>query len=133
MLVVRGLEEDAALEALVQALDGAVARNPALHLNVFVVFLSDELTNVVTDDDTRDRLAGRLEEKLAETLKLRHVVLSLDDKADLARYDLDASKTLTVVLYRNLEILASHALKRDEIKGKTKAILDQVADKLGAR
>jgi hypothetical protein len=132
LLIARGLEKDAAFGALLQQLDGAVARNPTLHLNVFVVFLSDELPSVVADDDKREDLARNLQ-TLAETLKLRHVVLCLGDKADLARYNLDPGVALTVVLASKLKIVASHALTGDKIKAQAKVILDEVASKLGAR
>lgn len=132
MLVAKGsLDDNAAFGKLLQSLDTAIERNrKGARLHAFVVFLYDDLTDVMDQDEKREQYARRLE-KLAEDLKLRSVVLSLASKNDLAKYRLDES-ALTGVLYNKLKIAATHRAGPEKVDDAAKAILADVAGKLGA-
>lgn len=139
MLVVRGNERNDAVRKLLQQLDGVIDRNRKMvRLRAFAVFLYDDLTDAVEQDEKREELARGLSDLVAE-LKLRYVVLTLGTKADLARYRIDDTSALTAILYQKLRIVATHkvpAAKLDAADGPAvKAILADVADgkKLGAK
>lgn len=135
MIVARNLEDNAGLHDLLQKIDGAIARNPVVRLRCFVVALNDDLTNVITEDDRRVELAGRLE-KMADDLKLKGVVITLAAPSDLAKFKLDDTAALNAVLYQNLRVVAVHHLSREHLDKaggpQAKAILDDVAGKLKA-
>lgn len=136
MLFARGVEDNAAVRDLLTKLDAAIDRNRRfVRLRTFVVFLFEDLTDAVAQDEKRDAYASRLE-KLAEDLKLRHVVVSLAGSADLPSYRLPAEPGLTAVLYHKLRIVATHRVPADKLTGADspalKAILADVASKLGA-
>jgi hypothetical protein len=132
MVVVRDLNFTKPLEALEKELDNRIVKNPNVRLSSFTVFLSDELPDVVKNDDKREELAAKLD-NLAKTTDLKQVVLCLDSKPDLETYALDDNARATVVLVKNYKVVAVHALKKDALNvGKVKQIIDEVADKLGA-
>lgn len=132
MLFAKGsLADDAAFGKLLQSLDSAIERNrKGVRLHAFVVFLFDDLTDVLMQDDKREEHARRLE-SVAQNLKLRSVVLTLASKADLAKYRLP-DDALTAVLYRKLRIAATHKSAADKVDAATKEILADVSGKLGA-
>jgi hypothetical protein len=67
-------------------------------------------------------------------MKLRHVVLGLDHKSDVAKYRLSDEALVTVVLYTKLKVVAVYALpKSDFTNAAVDKILADVADKLGAK
>src|ERR1700722_10106108 len=73
MLFVRGsLDENAAFRDLLQKLDAAIDRNPGVRLRSFVVFISDDIANVVDEDDKREAAEKKIQ-KIADDLKLRFV------------------------------------------------------------
>jgi hypothetical protein len=120
------------LRKLLSGLDAAIDKNPAVRLAAAATFLSDDLPNVVEDDDKRDELKGRVQ-AMAKDLGLKHVVLSLDSRADLEKYLRGENVVVTVVLYKKFQIVASHPLQRDEFTdAKVQEILGEVASKLGA-
>jgi hypothetical protein len=135
LLFVRGLTESAGLNALLQKLDAAIERNPAVRLRSFVVFVPDDITNVVAEDEKREAAAKTIQD-LADKLKLKSVVLTLASKADVAKYQLDPASALTAVLYKNLRIEAVHKVSLDQLdkadSDAVKAILTDVAGKLKA-
>jgi hypothetical protein len=136
MLFARGnLDEAAGFRELLQKTDAAIERNPGVRLRSFVVFIADDIVNVVTDDDKREEAAKKIQ-KLADELKLRHVVLTLASKADVAPYPLDPGTALTAVLYKNLRIEAVHRVPLDKLEkaggAAAKAVLADVAGKLKA-
>jgi hypothetical protein len=135
LLFARGLEDNDAFKDLLKRLEGMVARNPQARLHVFVVFHGDTLPDPADDDDKRDDAAKKLE-KLSETLALRHVVLSLGGKSELAKYKLNAEAPLNAVLFNKYKIAAYHALAADKVAKDSKeleAIAADVVDKLGAK
>jgi hypothetical protein len=139
LLFVRDLDfSDPAKEfkELLRRLDGACVKNPSVRLACAVVFLSEDLKEkdtVVTCDDKREDLAGKLE-ALADELKLQKVVLCLDDKYDVEKYDLERGEAAyTLVLARKAKIVAAESIPRDKLTPeKVAAIVKLLADKLGA-
>jgi hypothetical protein len=132
LIFARGLYDNEAFRDLLSRIEAAITRNPTARLRCCVVFLPRELPNPVTDDDKRDELAPGLE-KLAEEAKLKQVVLCLGSKPELAKYELDDSADLTVVLYRKFQILSSFAVPADKIDaGLVKSIMAELGPKLGA-
>jgi hypothetical protein len=135
MLLVRVSEDNPALRALLTKLDAAINRNRrVVRLRAFAVFLHDDLTDVVTQDDKREEYARALD-RLADDLKLRHVVLALAAPSDLAKYRL-GDDALTAVLYKKLKIVSSYRVPRDKLDSAdapvVKAVLADAAAKLGA-
>jgi hypothetical protein len=142
LLIARGLDDNEAFANLVKALDGAVARNPAVRLRCVVVFLDPDLKGGGEDDPTEE-LAKRLEQedRRDETIKrlekftagLKHVVVGLAAKSDLAKYQVPDNAALTAVLYHKLKVVASLAAPRGKVDdARAKEILGLVASKLGA-
>jgi hypothetical protein len=135
MLFVRGTPESAVLKDLLGKLEGAIERNPAVRLRCFVVFVSEDIANVMEEDEKREEEAKKIQ-KIADDLKLRSVVLTLASKADVAKFQLDPTVALTAVLYKSLRIEAVHKVSRDQLdkadSEAVKAILSDVAGKLKA-
>jgi hypothetical protein len=133
ILFAHGLEKDAAFGKLLQQLDAACTKHRADRLRAFVVFLFDDLTNVAAQDDQRAK-AIKTVENVQNALKLSNVVLTIAARNDLAKYELDDTVALTVVMYRNLRIQASRTVSRDELDKENspaiKAILADVSGKL---
>jgi len=114
MVVARNLDDNEAFRELLKKLDAAVSRHRPARLRCFVVGLYDELTDILQQDDKRDELAARLE-KLAADLNLKGVVLTLAAPTDLAKFRLDNSAALNVILYRQLRIISSKNFSRDQL------------------
>jgi len=132
MVVVRDLDFTDGLKALEKELDSRIVKNPNVRMGSFTVFLSEEMPDVVKNDDKREELAAKLE-NFAKDLDLKQVVVCLGSKKDLEAYALDDSAWATVVLVKNYKVLAVHPLKKDALnEGMLKQIIDEVADKLGA-
>ncbi len=125
------------LPNLVKQLDVAIDKNPGTRLGAFVVFVPDDLAEVVGQDDKGDDARRGLEKKVADKAadwKLKHVVLCLDSKADLERYHLSDANVATVVLYNKLKIVAVFALPQSDFTdGAVEKILAAVAEKFGAK
>jgi hypothetical protein len=136
MLFVRGTSDEEGFRDLLQKIDGAIDRNPGVRLHSFVVFIDDDLTNVVEEDDKREAAEKKIQEKVADDLKLKSVVLTLASKSDVAKYELDPATAVTAVLYKKLRIEAVHKVSRDKLDkaeaDAVKAIMTDVAGKLKA-
>ncbi len=135
LILIRDSEASDALKSLLQKLDAAIEKNPAVHLGVYAVFLPEELKDkdIVEEDDLRDQLKEKLEDLAKQEPPLKHVVLALASRADLGRYALDDDAVVTVVLYRKYRIESLHALPKDKLTDEAVAkILSEVATKLGA-
>ena len=131
MIFVRDLDYTDSLKALEDALDNRIAKNPNVRLNSFTVFLSDELPNVVTDDDKRDKMADELRTKAKD---LKHVVFCLDSKSDLEQYQLDDNVWATVVLVKGYKVVSVHKLTKDKLNAaKVDEIMGEVSEQLGAK
>ncbi len=132
------------LPNLLKRLDTAIDKNPDTRLGAFVTFLPDNLPDVVgskendpdtnsKNDDARLEMEKKIEQNAAD-MKLKHVVLGLDTKSDVAKYQLNDDNLITVVLYVKLKIVAVYALpKSDFTDAAVEKIMTDVADKLGAK
>jgi hypothetical protein len=137
-----------AVEELLQKLDARIAEAPAARLHVVAVFYSQKLPDVtglaastgdpikdneVNDksDDDREKFAKILRD-LADTLKLKHVVLCLDGRDDVAAY-LDPRADVSVVGYKRLKVEFVRHLAEADVKAAIEPILADAADKLGAK
>jgi hypothetical protein len=132
----RGLEVNDAFRDFLKQLDAVLEKNVRANLAGYVVFIAEDLPEVFgaddKNDDRREELAAKLED-LAKGLMLKHVIVCLDSKSDVEKYGL-GDEAVTVILYRKLQILASHALARDQVtEARVKEILGEVTEKLGAR
>lgn len=125
------------LPALLKKLDAAIEKNPTASLGSFVVFLPDDLPEVVGANDKTDDARLELEKKVEQAggdMKLKHVVLCLDSKADVEKYNLSDANLVTVVLYKKLKVVAVFALPKSEFTdAAVEKIVAAVADKLGAK
>jgi hypothetical protein len=136
MIFHKNLEFSDPLRSLVQNLDTAIDKNPATRLSAFVVFLPDDLPEVVGAGDKEDDARLKLVEQVddwGKGLKLKHVVLCLDSKADVEKYNLRDTNQVTVVLCNKLKEVEVFALpKSDFTEDAVGKIMKAVADKLGA-
>jgi hypothetical protein len=132
------------LPNLLKRLDAAIAKNPDTRLGAFVVFVPDDLPDVTGSKDKEAEVNSKnddarleLEKKIdaaASDMKLKNVVLCLDDKSDVAKYQLDDANLVTVVLYSKLKVVAVHALpKSDFTDAAVEKIMAEAAEKLGAK
>jgi hypothetical protein len=122
---------------LLKGLDDALEKNPTARIGSFAVFIFDDLPEVVgaseKSDDDRKKKASEFE-ALANAAMLKHVILCLDGKADLEKYALDDNVAVTVVLANKCRIVNVYEWTKDQLKeDKFKAVLAEVADKLGAK
>jgi hypothetical protein len=132
LIFVRDLTVPPPLRKLLSGLDAAIDKNPAARLAATVTFLSDDLPNVVEDDDKRDELKARVQE-IAKPLALKHVVLCLDSRPDVEKYLREENVAVTVVLYKKFQVVARHALARDQVTdAAAQQILAEVASQFGA-
>ncbi len=132
------------LPAFLKKLDAAIAKNPDVRLGAFAVFIADDLPDVTgskskdSDENSKnDDARLEYEKKIAAAaadMKLKNVVLCLDDKSDVAQFRLDSANFATIVLYSKLKVVAVHALpKSDFTDSAIEKIMAEVADKLGAK
>ncbi len=135
MLFARNLEDNAAFRDLLTKLDAAIDRNPSVRMRSFVVFIPDDITDVVAEDEKRAEAEKRIQ-KVADDLKLKNVVLTLASKSDVAKYALDDTSALTAVVYKQLRIEGVHKILRDKLDkadaDTVKPIMKDVAEKLKA-
>lgn len=128
MLVVRNQDDSKGVQALLTVLDALVERHHVARLRAFAIFVYDDLTNVITQDEKRQELALKLD-RLVEDLKLRNVTIGLASPADLEKYAL-GNAGVTAILYRKLRIVASHKVAADKLDTAdapaVRAILDDV-------
>src|SRR5262249_47678121 len=96
----RGLAVSDAFRGLLKQLDAVLGKNARANLAGHVGFIAEDLPEVFgandKDDDRRDELAAKLDD-LAKALMLKHVIVSLDSKADVEKYGL-GDEAATVVL-----------------------------------
>jgi hypothetical protein len=132
------------LPNLLKRLDTAIDKNTDIRLGAFVTFLPDNLPDVVgskednqdtnsKNDDARLEMEKKIEQN-ASDMKLKHVALGMDNKSDVAKYELGDDNLVTVVLYTKLKVVAVYALpKSDFTDAAVEKIMTDVADKLGAK
>jgi hypothetical protein len=129
MLILRDFDPSDSVKDLLKQIDDRIEKNPAARLHAFAVFLTDDRTDVLTNDDKRDQLARRLED-LANGLMLKNVVLGLDSPKDVAKYALNETRGL-VVLYNKYRIAAIYQVGADG-NVDTAKIMAEVGEKLKA-
>lgn len=126
------------LRSLAQKLDAAIEKNPNARLASCIVFLPDPgtLPEIVGENDKNDDARLKVAEQVddwGKALKLKHVVLGLDNKADLEKYNLRDSDLITVVLCNKLKVLGRFAMPKSEFTdASVEKIMKAVAEKLGA-
>jgi hypothetical protein len=130
MVFARDLEATPALKSLLQQLDQRIAKNPAARVHAFVVFVSDDLPDALTNDDKREELAKKLDD-LATGLQLKNVVVSLDSPKDVEKYPLGDARTM-VVLYNKFRVVSVHVLPPGDAKAEVDQIMADVGEKLHA-
>jgi hypothetical protein len=95
-----------ALKALIKKIDAETVKNSSCKMGSFVVFCSDE-------EGLEKKLKG-----LAEDLKLKKTVLSIDNPAGPKGYKVNKAADVTVVLYVDRTAKANYAFKKGELKDK---------------
>ena len=144
MIFYKNVDFSDPLPNLLKRLDTAIDKNPNTRLGASLVFLPDDLPDVVgstekdqeansKNDDARLELAKKIEAAGSDN-KLKHVVLCLDNKSDVEKYELSDENLITVVLYAKLKIVAVYALPKSEFtEAALEKIMTDVAEKLGAK
>jgi L-lactate utilization protein LutC len=94
------------LTSLVKKLEEATAKNREALMGSFVVFCSDD-----------EKLEKALKEQ-AEKLKLKNVILALDNAAGPPGYKVAKEADVTVVLYVRHEVKANYSYKKGELTAK---------------
>jgi hypothetical protein len=137
MIFYKNVDFSEPLSDLLKRIDTAIAKNPDVRLGSFVVFLPDDLPDVVGSKDETDDARRELEKKIeaaATDMKLKQVVLCLDTKADVEKYGLSENDLITVVLYKRLKVEAVFPLPKSDFNtAAVDKIMTSVADKLGAK
>jgi hypothetical protein len=133
----RGTEMTEPLKFLLVKLDSAVERNPNTRLASFAVFLTDQIKEIAAkdreDDDKREELEKQLED-VARDAGLKKVTLALATKKMLENYRIPETAEVVVLLYHRYRVVSFHSFTREQFtEEKAKAILGEVAEKLGAR
>jgi hypothetical protein len=135
VIFARDLEASPAVKDLLQQLDQRIEKNPVSRLHAFAVFVSDDLPDVLTNDDKREELAKKLEDQ-AVGLGLKNVVVSLDSPKDVEKYALGDART-TVLLYNKFRVVTAHTLppgaeQAEAAKAEVGKIMAEVGEKLKA-
>lgn len=132
------------LPNLLKRLDEAIEKSKNAPFGAFAVFLPDQLPDTAgskekdqdkntKNDDERLVLEKKIEQNAAD-MKLKHVVMCMDNKSDVAKYELGNDNLITVVLYNRLKIVAVHALpKSDFTDAAVGKILADVAEKFSVK
>lgn len=144
MIFCKSVDFSDPLPNLLKSLDTAIDKNANTPFGAFAVFVPNDLPDAVgsnakeqdtnsKNDDARLELEKKIEQNGSD-MKLRHVILCLDHKSDVAKYGLKDENLITVVLYKKLKVVAVHALtKSDFTDAAVEKIMADVADKLGTK
>ena len=124
IVIVHGLEVPDPLKDLLKQLDDRIEKNPAARLHAFVVFLSDDLPDVLTNDDRREELAKRLQDQ-ANALMLKNVVVTLDSAKDVEKFTIPDAWA-TTILYEKFRVVAAHAVPKADPKSELEKVLPEV-------
>ena len=92
--------------SLLQQLDQYIVDKPKSRLNAFAVFLFNDLTDVVKEDEMRAKYVDVVTKINGTDKPLKQVVLSLDSVGALksAGYDINPEWHVAVVLYDKLQV-----------------------------
>jgi hypothetical protein len=108
LIFVKGTNPSATLLQFLQKLDEAVVKHERERLAVAVVFLDENIKDVVKDDDPRTTAATALEPKLNPMTSITAGVDSFDALKDL--YKLSPDSDITLVMYNKLKVVSVKAL-----------------------
>jgi hypothetical protein len=119
------------LHDLLKQLDDYAVDRPKTRLKSFAVFLYNDLSDVLKDDDVRDGYAEKLRTFKTGESPLQQVVLALDSAAALQKrgYDIKPNERIKVVLYDNLKVNKIYDVTDDKPLD-VKAIMTEVKEKL---
>ncbi len=118
---------NAGVVALMQSLDALAVKNGAARLGGYIVFVSDDISGVLTDDDKRNALASKLQD-VAKAAGLQKTVLAVTSADDVKDFGLGDQAGVTVVLYDRLKVKAVHAVPLDKLnEAAVKKLIDEVS------
>jgi hypothetical protein len=131
LVFVRGNEPSDKVLDLLKALDDYVPKNQKANLRSFAVFLSDDLTDVVKDDEKREDLAKGL---LDKTDEFKNLAVALDSYAAIKDlYKLKDDAEVTVLIYHKYKVLGTKTFPKNGLDDKgVQSVLDEVGEKLKA-
>lgn len=98
--------DDPALTKLITQLETCTEKNAKCEMASFVVFCSAD-----------DKLEGKLK-KIAETSKLKKVVLAIEAPEGPAKYEIAKDADVTVVLYTERKVKANYAFEKGKMTDK---------------
>jgi hypothetical protein len=93
------------LTKLLKKIDAETVKNRDAHMGSFVVFLSDD----------KEGLEKQLKD-VAKDCNLEKIVLSIDNPAGPAKYNVARDADVTVVLYTDRVVKANYAFKKGDLK-----------------
>jgi hypothetical protein len=131
LVFVRGVDPGKPVLDLLQQLDTLVQQNERIRLGSFAVFLSNDIKDLVTDNDKREQEAAGLLDKVK---KLDHIAVALDVPADVRdAYKLGDKDEVTVILYNKfrVELVRTFTPKTLDEAG-IKSLVDEINGKLDA-
>jgi hypothetical protein len=132
LIFVRGTQEGDPLKKLLAGLDSVVEKNSKTRIAVAAVFLSEDLKDVVKNDDLRKKYVEKLETVKTDA-KLNNVILCLDNADGPKEYALNADAEVTVLVCNRLKVVANFAFPKGGLKAENvDAIMAEVKEKLGA-
>jgi hypothetical protein len=99
------------LTSLVKKIDKATAKNSDAKMGSFAVFLNDD-----------EGMEAKVKD-LAKNEKLDKIVLTIDTPQGPGRYKIAKEADVTVILYKDKQVVVNHAFKKGELKDKD---IDQV-------
>jgi hypothetical protein len=130
LIFVRGTNP-AAVAGLLPPLDEAVMKNERLRLGAAVVFLSNDITDLVGEDVARDKAAAEIQDKMA---KYKNTAAMLDVPADVKDFKLNEKAEVTVLMYNKYRVLFARAYPADGMKADdaVKALLGDINGRMDA-
>lgn len=129
LIFVRGTEPSAPVLDLLKKLDALVAKYPDLRAGAVAVFLSDDITDLLGDDDKRETEAKALHDKTGE---LKNVEVSLDVPGDVKdTFKLNDNAEVTVLYYDKFHLEIARAFAKGAFDEKAvQALADEISAKL---
>jgi hypothetical protein len=131
LVFVRGVEPGDEIVGLLQKLDTLAAQSERLRLGVVVVFLSEDIKDLVGEDKKREEEEGKIQDKVG---KLEHIAAALDVPRDVKdAYKLNDKAEVTVMLYNRFRVETNRAFAKDTLnEAAVGSVLDEINAKLDA-
>jgi hypothetical protein len=128
---VRGSEVSEPVMKLLEKLDEIIPRNERIRLASFVVFMSEGISDVVKEDDQREKEAAEIFDK---TNKLKYVAAALESFALVKPlFKLDDQAEVTVVMYNKYKVLLNQSFPKEDLKDKKlQKLMDDIEAQLAA-